>query len=226
MVAIHTACLRPNTRGSFSRSLPSQEKAGLISRLNRHRSRVQKQPASARLIMRQEPPLFSDLNSHPASLTPIVILVTRKTGISRHFSPLKNRSFTSLSILLYTRALPYCMIQTKVTSCPYCDSRNLMKKGTRNNHTRKLQVYRCRNCWKYFTPLGAVKTKYTPELLSRALLWYYQGYPQEKVALLLKARQRVTIPCRTLGKWIAKYKGICTFHPFRKTALSRFSVLI
>ena len=115
------------------------------------------------------------------------------------------------------------MIQAKATACPYCDSRNLAKKGTRGNHTRKLQVYRCKNCFKYFTPMSALKTKYAPQLISRALLLYYRGHSQEDISLRLKTKHKTIIPRRTIGNWISKYKDICTFHPLRETALARFS---
>ncbi len=113
------------------------------------------------------------------------------------------------------------MIQAKIRSCPYCDSRNLIKKGVRKNHTRALQVYRCLNCRKYFTPLSAIRTKYSPELISRSLLLYYQGLTQENVSLLMKRKHKATIPRRTIGKWITGYKTICTFSTLRSKAISR-----
>jgi ATP-dependent exoDNAse (exonuclease V) beta subunit len=114
------------------------------------------------------------------------------------------------------------MIQRKVTTCPYCDSREIIKKRVRANHTRTLQIYCCKNCWKYFTPLSAVRTKYTPEIISRTLLLYYQGHSQEEVSRRLKGKQRFIVPRRTIGRWITKYKAICTFHGLRETVLAQF----
>jgi len=71
--------------------------------------------------------------------------------------------------------------------------------------------------------MSAIRTKYAPHLVSRALMLYYQGHSQETVSLRLKAKHRVTIPRRTIGKWITKYKAICTFHEQRNKALTHFS---
>ncbi len=115
------------------------------------------------------------------------------------------------------------MIQTKITSCPYCDSRHINKKGVRNNTTRQLQLYRCANCRKYFTPLSGIKTKYSPELIAKVLLLFYQGNTEEEIMKILRSKHKVRLSRRTLGRWIANYKHICTFHPQRRKALTVFS---
>jgi len=71
--------------------------------------------------------------------------------------------------------------------------------------------------------MSAIKTKHAPHLVSRALLLYYQGNSQEVVSALLRAKHKVTIPRRTIGKWITKYTSVCTFHHLRKAALTRFA---
>jgi transposase-like protein len=111
------------------------------------------------------------------------------------------------------------MIQAKPTSCPYCDSRSIGKKGVRQNTMRQLQLFRCANCWKYFTPLSGIKTKYSPELIAKALLFFYQGNTQEEIIKIFRTRHKVRLSRRTLGRWIAKYKHICTFYPLRSQAL-------
>lgn len=113
------------------------------------------------------------------------------------------------------------MIQAKVTHCPYCDSRELIKSGVRRNTTRTLQLYRCTNCWRHFTPLSGIKTKYSPEIIARALLTYYAGNSEEEVAALLRRKHRLSIPRRTIGRWISKYKDVCSFAPLRQRALER-----
>lgn len=113
------------------------------------------------------------------------------------------------------------MIQAKISHCPYCDSRDLRKSGVRHNSNRTLQLYRCTNCWRHFTPLSGIKTKYSPEIIARALLSYYTGNSEEQVSALLRKRHRTAIPRRTIGRWISKYKSVCTFAPMRRTALAQ-----
>jgi transposase-like protein len=115
------------------------------------------------------------------------------------------------------------MIQTKPTCCPYCDSRFIVKKGVRKNTTRQLQLYRCTACYKYFTQLSGLKTKYSPELIARALLLFYQGQTQEAIVRIFKAKYKVRLSRHTLGRWVGKYKRICTFYPLRHRALNLFA---
>ena len=85
-----------------------------------------------------------------------------------------------------------------------------------------MQLYRCTNCWRHFTPLSGIKTKYSPEIIAKALMFYYQGSTQEDVSKLLKKKHGVKIPIRSIGRWITKYKRVCTLSSERKQILRFF----
>ena len=44
-------------------------------------------------------------------------------------------------------------IQSKPDCCPTCDGRHIIKRGLRKNNFRHLQIYWCKDCFRYFVPL-------------------------------------------------------------------------
>lgn len=115
------------------------------------------------------------------------------------------------------------MIQSKPRFCPYCDGRNIIKKGLRKNSNRQLQIYRCKDCFKYFTHLSGITTKYSPTIIARALLLFYQGHTQAEIAKIFKSKYKVCPSLHTVSRWIKKYRRVCTFYPFRSQALKKYT---
>jgi len=65
-------------------------------------------------------------------------------------------------------------------SCPYCDSKNFVKRGTRKKKNEVVQLYLCSDCKKTFTP-GAAKGKHYPMgVILDAMSLYYLGYSLEE----------------------------------------------
>ena len=63
--------------------------------------------------------------------------------------------------------------------CPYCESKNFVKRGTRQKKLGKVQLYKCNDCGRTFTP-GAVKGKHYPMVvIIDAMSLYYLGYSLE-----------------------------------------------
>jgi transposase-like protein len=115
-------------------------------------------------------------------------------------------------------------IQSKTDFCPFCDSRQIVKRGLRKNSHRHLQIYRCRDCSKYFSPLAGLKgVKYPPRVIARALCLYNLGHSQAETASRLASECRVTVPRRTVSDWISGYRPITTFHRLRSAAILEFS---
>jgi transposase-like protein len=116
------------------------------------------------------------------------------------------------------------VIQSKQDFCPFCDGRQIIKRGLRRNSRRHLQIYWCKDCSKYFSPLAGLKgVKYPPRVIARALCLYNLGHSQEATARRLALECRVTVPRRTLSDWISGYRPITTFHRLRSAAVLEFS---
>ena len=115
-------------------------------------------------------------------------------------------------------------IQSKPECCPFCDAREIVKRGLRRNSYRHLQIYWCRNCGKYFSPLAGIKrVKYPPRLIARALCLYHLGYSGQQTARQIAAEFRITVPRRTLADWITGSRPITTFRHLRSEAVRLFS---
>ena len=122
------------------------------------------------------------------------------------------------------RAVAGPVIQSKPDCCPYCDGRQIVKRGLRKNSYRHLQIYHCGDCGRRFSPLAGLKgVKYPPRVIARALCLYNLGHSQEETARHIASEHRITVPRRTLSDWISGYRPITTFHRLRSAAVLQFS---
>jgi len=114
-------------------------------------------------------------------------------------------------------------IQSKPDFCPACDGRHIIKRGLRKNSFRHLQIYWCKDCFRYFVPLMGLRgVKYPPRLIARALCLYNLGHSQHETARRIASEHRVTVPRRTISHWISDYRSITTFHRLRAAAILQF----
>jgi transposase-like protein len=122
------------------------------------------------------------------------------------------------------RPLPHGpTIQSKPDFCPACDGRQIVKRGLRKNSLRQLQIYFCKDCGKYFSPLAGPKgVKYPPRVIARALCLYNLGHSQEETVRRIASEHRVKVPRRTVSDWISGYRSITTFHRLRAAAIQEF----
>ena len=59
------------------------------------------------------------------------------------------------------------MEQTKCQVCKYCDSGNIIKKGTRQNKNSNRQIFKCNDCLKKFTAnFGFEKRQFSEETIT------------------------------------------------------------
>jgi len=106
--------------------------------------------------------------------------------------------------------------------CPYCSSKNFIRKGIRKSEIRTTQVFFCKDCKKYFT-LEPIRSKYSTKIILTAISLYNQLYSRKEVSKILAKKFRVKIPERTISNWINKLKNICTFLKIRKEVEKSFT---
>jgi transposase-like protein len=109
-------------------------------------------------------------------------------------------------------------IPYKPSFCPHCHSHTLIKKGSRKNLYRRIPLYFCKSCFKYFSTATISRVKYPPHVMMQALTYYNLGHSQSEVAKLLAHRHRTRVPHRTISAWIQKYAPVCTYARFRNQA--------
>ncbi len=104
--------------------------------------------------------------------------------------------------------------------CPYCSSKNFVKRGLRQNQYQKVQLYLCKNeeCERTFTAQD-VKGKHFPlNVVIEGISYYNLGFTLEQTCSLLKQKFGVNPLPETLSSWLNEYKELCRYERLRPYA--------
>jgi transposase-like protein len=101
-------------------------------------------------------------------------------------------------------------------NCPNCASDSIIKKGTRKNKFRNVQIYLCKDCNKKFSSEKFKNKTYTLKTQLAALSKYSLGYTIEEISLI------TTIPKSTVANWINEHKKLFNIFNY-STPLQNFS---
>ncbi len=89
--------------------------------------------------------------------------------------------------------------------CPFCKSKEIVKRGLRHNVNGDIQRYACKNCQRKFVRnFGFEGMKATPEIITSALQLYFSGESLRRTREFL-ALQGVKVCHKTIYNWIQKY---------------------
>ncbi len=114
--------------------------------------------------------------------------------------------------------------QRDAESCPYCESKNFVKRGTRKNVHQVVQLYLCRSpdCGKTFTAQD-VKGKHFPlNVVIEGMSYYNLGCTFEQSCAILKKKFGVNPEPATLSSWVEEYKSLCRFERLRPYATKMY----
>lgn len=109
-------------------------------------------------------------------------------------------------------------------NCPYCASKDFVKRGTRKNKYQVVQLYLCRNpeCGKTFTAQD-VKGKHFPlNVVIEGMSYYNLGFTFEESCAFLKEKFGVNPGPATLSQWVEEYKSLCRFERLRPYAIKMY----
>ena len=110
--------------------------------------------------------------------------------------------------------------QRVAEACPYCQSKNFVKRGTRKNRHQIVQLYLCRNtdCGRTFTAQD-IKGKHFPlNIVIEGMSYYNLGFTLEETCRIIKKKFGVAPEPATLSEWIAEYKDLCRYERLRPYA--------
>jgi hypothetical protein len=105
-------------------------------------------------------------------------------------------------------------------TCPYCASKDFVKRGTRQNKHQIVQLYLCRNpeCTKTFTSQD-VKGKHFPlNVVIEGMSYYNLGCTFEESCAILHQKFGVNPGPATLSAWVDEYKELCRYERLRPYA--------
>jgi len=107
--------------------------------------------------------------------------------------------------------------------CPYCGSKEFVKRGTRQKKKERVQLYICRSCRRTFTQFPAKGKSYSLPVIIDAISYYNLGFSFEQVSQVLKKKQGVDIQPSSVFDWYEQYKGMCSYSRMRPFAAKEFS---
>jgi hypothetical protein len=109
--------------------------------------------------------------------------------------------------------------------CPHCNSKHLIKKGTRKKKHESVPLFLCRSCGRKFTvgPRAIrCKTYPLPEILE-ALSLYDRGNTLEATAEKISSRYGHQVAASTISRWLAQHPALTTYRRLRERGRRLFS---
>jgi transposase-like protein len=122
----------------------------------------------------------------------------------------------------HPRRLLTGLIGANTERCLYCRGTRLTREGKRYKKLETLQLWRCHDCKRVFTPQIAKGKTYPLAVILEALMRYYRGDTRERVAVHIRERFGMRISPRTLSQWLAEYRPLTTYARLRPELLSQF----
>ncbi len=107
--------------------------------------------------------------------------------------------------------------------CPYCQSKDCVKRGLRQKKKERVQLFLCRSCRRTFTQFPVKGKSYSLPVIIDALSYYNLGFSFEQVSQVLKDKQGVEIQPSSVYDWYEQYKGMCAFARMRPFAIKEFT---
>ncbi len=104
--------------------------------------------------------------------------------------------------------------------CPFCFSKDFVKRGVRQRKHSVAQLYICKNpnCGKTFTA-EAVKGKRFPlEAVIEGMSYYNLGFTFEESSKILRQKYGIEPAPETISEWVEEYKPLCRFERLRPYA--------
>ncbi len=107
--------------------------------------------------------------------------------------------------------------------CPYCQSRDLVRKGVRKKKLEPVQLWRCNSCRRVFTPQTLPGKTFPPRVILDAITHFNQGFTAEESCRLVKTRHGETVSPKTLTGWVAEHRDLCSYSRLRSAGRRLFS---
>jgi hypothetical protein len=117
---------------------------------------------------------------------------------------------------------PRRLIGEQCERCLYCRGTRITREGKRYKKLETVQLWRCHDCNRVFTPQIAKGKTFPLAVILDALMRYYQGETRQRVATHIKERFGLRVSPRTLSQWLAEYRPLTTYARLRTQLLHRF----
>ncbi len=114
--------------------------------------------------------------------------------------------------------------EAKSSRCPYCESAEFVKRGTRKKKHESIQLYQCTNpaCGRTFSETNAKGRRYPMKLVIEGMSYYNLGFTLEATCSILRKKFGASPEPKTLSEWIERYKPLCRYERMRPYAVKMY----
>lgn len=122
--------------------------------------------------------------------------------------------------------MPVVRVEQNVKmSCPFCQSADFVRRGTRKKKHEVVQLYKCANieCKKTFTDSSVKGRRYPLKVIIDAISYYNLGFTREKVCgIIHQLHKKVRPEPETISRWAEEYAPLCAYNKMRSYGLKLF----
>lgn len=112
---------------------------------------------------------------------------------------------------------------SEVSRCPYCESKDIVKKGFREKEHEKIQRYICRDCGKQFTGQRLKGKRHPARVILDGISFYNLGYSYEESCRFLERRYGMKVDSTTLARWVEDFSDLCTYGRIREYGMKLYT---
>lgn len=103
-------------------------------------------------------------------------------------------------------------------ACPYCQGKNVTKKGTRQNKLASVPISFCKDCAKRFSQTRLKHRTYPVPVILSAINRYHRLATAEEAAESVSKAFGLPVTERTVRQWLTDFQDVLPFRGLRATA--------
>lgn len=115
------------------------------------------------------------------------------------------------------------LVQKPAENCPYCQGKDIVKRGWRKKKYESSQLYLCNKCKKTFTAQRVKGKSFPLRIIFEGLSLYNMGYSLEETCRRLKEQFGIETASSTLGDWVKEFDPLCRYSRLRPYGLKLYS---
>jgi transposase-like protein len=142
--------------------------------------------------------------------------------ISEKIKSTKDKIFTK-EIKTEDKIVREIITSKTLSKCPYCQSEDIVRRGTRQKKRERVQLYLCKSCLRTFTPFSIKGKHYSIQTIFDAISYYNLGFSLEQVSKIIKEKQDLEIGPSTISSWVEEHRDLCAYSRMRSFAIKEFS---
>jgi len=98
-----------------------------------------------------------------------------------------------------------------VECCPYCQGKDIVKKGKRKKKMEEIQIYFCKHCQKKFTPQISKSRTYPLRIILDSITLYNRLYTTKDIVAKIFEKYGFKLSEQTILNWAKGYKDYLPF---------------